>query len=221
MRPPAVLTAEDGAAATTDDAAVVRQMSGSPRPRVYVSDEFLSSVEAEEVRQLFDSRHSHPHTKPPLVCFSRGSVYAGRAEKLQRKAEDLIQKREDESWIGGLTPQEEAELEAHAPVRFVDEGGDKQRVCFDTTQVGKKELLQGPRRLSWSTSTFVYPGESPLLDTVQERLESVFGLPRSHALATQLLKYKAGESYGVHTDCNLSLRVRAPLAAVGHCCSID
>lgn len=220
---------------------VVREVSSAPNPRVLVTDAFLSPDESAALRQLFDSKHSHTHSLAPLVCFARGSPFSSLVELLQRKAEEKVEKqaaaaekevvatveRARAAGGEGLSHEELHTLHAAAvgatPVVFVSEasgpkGVNPDRVCFDT-EVMEGSELSNQGELAWSTSTFVYPGENELVDAVQARLEEVFGLPRTHALATQLLKYEPGQSYDEHTDCNLSLQVRSD-AAPPHPCPV-
>ena len=229
VQPPARMEGDSRETGGDGDGLVVRELSASPNPRVLVADAFLSTDESAALRALFDSRHSHTHSLAPLVCFARGSPFSSLVELLQRKAEKQAEEQAAEAERTLLAAVEKTRVEgeeglSHAELHalqaattpssavvFVsDSSGPKgvnpERVCFDTEAMEGSDLSnQG--ELAWSTSTFVYAGEDDLVDAVQERLEQVFGLPRTHALATQLLKYEPGQSYDAHTDCNLSLQV--------------
>jgi len=177
-----------------------------------MADDFLSSSEANSVRSLFDDKHAPSRLVPPLVCFSRGSPFVSLVEGLHEDIHNggKVFNPEEKGSDGDVAASSPVVLVSDSSRRDGGAAGDRERVCFDTSRVGQTLAAE----LTWSTSTFVFPGESSLIDSVQQRLEDVFGLPRTHALATQLLKYAPGESYLAHTDCSLSLQVGRGCAVV-------
>jgi len=56
-------------------------------------------------------------------------------------------------------------------------------------------------RLPYSSSSLFYRGENPIIDLVEDRIESMFGLPNTHAASSQILQYGDGAKYDEHTDC--------------------
>lgn len=125
-----------------------------------------------------------------LRSFFEANLARPRAVCFKSQALPLL----EELFVAGTVKQRDL---AQTEVGSLD---DEKQVCVR----GSKASLLKPV-LKWSTSIFVLPGQSPIVDTVLRRLDADMGLPMEHLLRFQLLRYGAGEEYSAHTDCSLKL----------------
>lgn len=183
------------------------QVLSSPpaAPLVASLPAFASAAACSDIVDAFDAAVGQQAAVPPLLCVTPSSPHARRVLQVAASRRlPTMQLRRNEAGFAG-----------------------SDRTCVNVTE----ELRQG---LHWSTSAFVYVvqqvqrslyarshsscgvftpccryrGESSMVDALEAQLESELGLPASHALSTQLVRYETGHEYNVHTDCFLGLRPR-------------
>eukprot|EP00117_Sycon_ciliatum_P035339 scpid54223/ scgid26812/ Prolyl 4-hydroxylase subunit alpha-2; Procollagen-proline,2-oxoglutarate-4-dioxygenase subunit alpha-2 len=103
---------------------------------------------------------------------------------------------EDENWVG--TVLDEEKIGKDTETFQINQAGSKNMFCAQSDEVHDRLSARYPH----SQATLVARGENEAVDAVERKLDSKVGLPKDNAYHTQLIKYRQGETYYPHVDCD-------------------